>query len=182
MRILCLFLLFTLPIIGQSHQNNSKKRVTYSAQPKLTWDSFKGAIPSNTEFAASVNTGIGFKWSYSTAQNKIDLQYEVESYVQPFFSWVIEKEKDAELLIHEQLHFDITELHARIFRKRLGEYKFGRNIRKAMSKIHGDVEFERVQMQEAYDEETAHSKNIELQLLWEEKVAKLLEVYKAYAE
>ncbi|WP_010520716.1 DUF922 domain-containing protein [Aquimarina agarivorans] len=182
MRVFAFLLFFSIQLVAQNNENSTKKRVTYSQQPKLTWESFKGFMPSNTDFAASVNTGIGFKWSYSTNQNKIDLQYEVESYVQPYFSWVDENEKDVELLKHEQLHFDITELFARKFRKRLDEYEFGRNIRKAMQKIHGDIEFERIQMQEAYDSETAHSKNEEQQLIWELKIAKLLKDFEAYSE
>ncbi len=182
MRLLIVCLLISLQVIGQNKKDISQNRIYYNEQPKLTWNSFKGEKPSNTEFAASVNTGIGFKWSYATDQGIIDLQYEVVSYVQPNFSWVVEKEKDAELLTHEQLHFDITELHARMFRKRLSEYKFGRNIRKAMSKIHGDIEFERNQMQKTYDNETEHSKNTVKQLFWEEKIAKLLEKFKAYSK
>ena len=178
MRVFLFFLLVSFHLVAQ---NNPEKRVSYKEQPILTWNSFKGVKPNNTDFAASVNSGIGFKWSYATDQGIIDLQYEVESYVQPFSSWVDEKEKDAELLVHEQLHFDITELFARKFRKRLEEYKFGRNIRKAMNRIHGDIELERNKMQNDYDNETEHSKNVEKQLFWEEKVAKQLEELKAYS-
>ena len=50
-----------------------------------------------------------------------------------------------------------------------------------MNRIHGDIELERNKMQNDYDNETEHSKNVEKQLFWEEKVAKQLEELKAYS-
>ena len=179
MRILSVFLwIITLQISAQKRDTDS---FNYTEQPKLTWESFKGQIPVETPYAASVNTGVGLKWSYSTGEGKIDLQYNVEAYAQPNFSWVIEKEKDAELLKHEQLHFDITEVHARMLRKRISEYQFGRNIRKPMQRMLGEIKYEREKMQNDYDKETEHSKNKEQQKIWEDKVALLLEKYKDFA-
>ena len=180
MRILLNFFL-CLNCCILSAQKKDAFSFNYADQPKLNWDSFKGPVPVNTPYAASVNTGVSLQWSYSTGDGKIDLDYDVEAYAQPNFSWVVEKEKDEELLAHEQLHFDITEIHARMLRKRIAEYEFGRNIRKPMQRMLGEIKFEREKMQNEYDQQTAHSKNTEQQKIWEKKVASLLEKYQDYA-
>ncbi len=65
----------------------------------------------------------------------------------------------ANLLAHEQLHFDITELFARKLRKAMVEFDFenSRNLRAALQALYKKTEMERALMQKKFDVETKHT-------------------------
>lgn len=84
------------------------------------------------------------------------------------------------MLNHERLHFDITELYARKFRKQLQESTFTYNINDEMDKIHDVINKELGAMQKKYDNETDHSQIVEKQIEWEKYIAVELEKYAKY--
>jgi len=110
-------------------------KFSYAERSKLDWSDFRGRPEMNSTFDASVNTGITYQWSYGKDKGDIELNYQVDSFCYPSLSWVKRGQMSDHLLFHEQLHFDISELHARIMRKRLKEYKAGKNIRRDLNKI-----------------------------------------------
>ena len=124
---------------------------------------------------------MSYSWNYSTSSGKPELAHEVKSNFYPDLSWVKEVNNPAYLLAHEQLHFDITELHARKLRKRLAEYEIGRRIRQDLKKLYNSTEAERVAMQNRFDEETSHSENKEAESRWRKFVAFQLADYEDYA-
>lgn len=177
MRFFFFFLLVSCSLLAQKPIQDT---VTYRNYNILKWTDFKADVPENTPFSASVSTGMSYKWSYSTSRGVIDFRYNIEAKLYRNFSWSIyDKDKEA-VLKHEQIHFEITELFARKFRKALEEYEIGRSIRNDVTKIYENLEKERVAMQLLYDEETEHSIKKEAQLAWENKVELLLEQYDAY--
>ncbi len=157
------------------------ERFSYAEKSKLDWFDFKGEPKHRSEFDASLNTGITYQWSYSSQdRGAIELNYEVNSFCYPTESWVKKGYRTYYLLSHEQLHFDISELHARIMRKRLQEYKPGKNIKRELNKMYKLVERMRINMQEQYDVETDHSRNKENQKKWEKKIRTLIKYYQDY--
>ena len=158
------------------------EKFTYKEQPVLSWEDFKGVPDQNSIHHATANTGMGYSWSYNTSFGKLDLTYEVKSHFYPNVSWVKMDKADAALLAHEQLHFDISELHARMLRKTMASYVIRRNIRKDLKTIYENAEAKRRAMQTAYDTETNHSIDIIAQQQWELKVKAQLEAYDAFAE
>ena len=176
------FLVFVMLLMGINlcAQNKVKDTVTYREYSTLKWKDFKAPAPKNTDYSASVNTGISYKWSYSTARGIVDFKYDIEARLYRNFSWSIYEKDKENVLKHEQLHFDITELFARKFRKALAEYTVGRSIRKDVSKIYEKIETERTTMQLLYDKETGHSINKTSQLSWENKIKDLLQEYQTY--
>lgn len=156
------------------------ERFSYAEKHKLDWSDFRGDPKFSSPFAASVNSGITYQWAYGTAQGEVDLTYDVDCYFYPSLSWVKPDQVTKSLLAHEQLHFDISELHARIMRKRLGQYKVGKNIRRDLHKMYKVIERMRINMQEQYDIDTDHSNNKEMQKKWERKVENLLWYYRNY--
>ena len=160
-----------------------KDTITYREYSKLTWQDFKAKAPLDSPFSASVSTGMGYKWSYSTSNGEIDFSYSVKSSLYRNSSWSKYTEGKENVLSHEQLHYDITELYARKLRQALKDYKENgnlRNIRKSVTAIYESLEAERKAFQLQYDAETNHSTNKEAQLQWNEKIALLLEEYKAF--
>ncbi|WP_459212944.1 DUF922 domain-containing protein [Aquimarina rhabdastrellae] len=160
----------------------SYEKFSYSEKSTLEWSDFRGKPKRNSSFAASVNTGVTYHWSYNKEGGVPDFTYDVDSFCYPLLSWVKENEKNEYLLAHEQLHFDISELHARIMRKRLSEYQVEKekDIKKDLKRMYKIVERLRSEMQEQYDEETDHSKNEEAQKKWEKKVKNLLVYYQKF--
>ncbi|TPN84753.1 DUF922 domain-containing protein [Aquimarina algicola] len=168
-------------ILFFSNNNGYVGKFSYTERSELAWSDFRGRPDIGSHFDASVNTGITYQWSYGKDKGAIELNYQVDSFCYPSLSWVKKGQMSDDLLSHEQLHFDISELHARIMRKRLKEYKAGKNIRRDLNKMYKLVERMRIIMQERYDEETDHSKNKEGQKKWEKKVETLMWYYRDYA-
>ncbi len=163
-----------------ANNNGYVGKFSYTERSALEWSDFRGRPESNSHFDASVNTGITYQWSYGKDKGDIELNYQVDSFCYPSLSWVKRGQMSDNLLSHEQLHFDISELHARIMRKRLKDYKPGENIRRDLNKMYKLVERMRINMQERYDEETDHSKHIVNQIKWEKKIETLMWYYRDY--
>ncbi len=171
-----------LVLFFTSSNNGYVGKFSYTERSELTWSDFRGRPDVRSSFDASVNTGITYQWSYGKDKGDIELNYQVDSFCYPSLSWVKRGQMSDGLLSHEQLHFDISELHARIMRKRLQEYKAGKNIRGDLNRMYKLVERMRINMQERYDEETDHSKNEEAQEKWNKKVTTLMWYYREYAK
>lgn len=179
------YLFFVIMLVANLNtfaQSDSIPYKEYKSYPKLTWNDFLERPESEytSKFAASVSTGLDLKWDYNIDNVKQNFSFDVKACLYPSSSWVFEHKKDSALLAHEQLHYDITELHARKLRKLIAEYKLGRNIRKDLKVIYQGVEDARNIMQNNYDKETIHSKDTAQQRLWNLKIDTLLFVYKAH--
>ena len=161
-------------------QKKAGDTISYRNYSVLKWSDFKADVPDKTDFSASLSSGMTYKWSFSTAAGILDFKYNIEANLYRNYSWSKYDKDKKQVLEHEQLHFDITELHVRKFRKALAEYEVGRSIRKDVSRIYDNIEEERVAMQLLYDEETHHSINREAQLTWETKVKELLTQYESF--
>ncbi|MDT0645262.1 DUF922 domain-containing protein [Zunongwangia sp. F260] len=150
----------------------------------LTWEDFRGKPSFSSAYKASTNSGISIGWSLSESGNKVVLVgYDVKANFYPDISWKKDNivKKDF-ILAHEQLHFDISELHARKLRKALAEYEGGRNVQKELTAIYRKYEQERSNMQNAFDAESDHSRIEQEELKWRDFVQKELEKYNAYAQ
>jgi predicted secreted Zn-dependent protease len=81
-------------------------------------------------------------------------------------------------LLHEQGHFDITEVYARKLHAALHEYKFNsKTFKKDISDIYNNIVMQKEAVQQAYDDETSHSRNRRRQQQWLGKIANLLNVF-----
>src|SRR5690606_27880679 len=129
---------------------------------------FKGTPDPKADFVASSNTGMRFSYSISTNQDQeMKVTYTVEGFFNPAKSWHLPDQVTAQILNHEQAHFDITELHARKLRKRLSGRKFSTNAKSEIEGIYHKVDEERRAMQIRFDKETDHSQNEEKEIAWE---------------
>jgi len=71
------------------------------------------------------------------------------------------------VLAHEQLHFDITELHARKLRYNIDTFKFSIDIKSEMNNLQIKANQELEAMQKQYDNETNYSINVDVQKKWQ---------------
>lgn len=158
-----------------------ENKMTWQEHP-LTWNDFKGTPEAGNPFDANTNSGISYSWSLRSSEKETDFLYSVETYFYPDLSWVKPDKKSNDLLAHEQLHFDITELHARKLREAMKNYKLPEKekIKEELKKIYRDIEYSRTQMQERYDLETDHSQNVQAQQKWKNFIKSELEKLKAF--
>ena len=171
--IIAIFFLSFLP------QENDIK-LLWSEDRKLTWEDFRATPNRSVGFVASTNTGINFGYSFSITNNNVNVEYSVESFFSPEKSWFLQGQVSQHVLNHEQGHFDISELHARILRKRLEEKKFTKNVKSEIERIYLQVEAQRKAMQKKFDAQTDHSRNIEKEIQWEKRIAQQLADYEKW--
>ncbi|HET8737622.1 MAG TPA: DUF922 domain-containing protein, partial [Pricia sp.] len=124
--------------------------------------------------AATTATSISYSFSVVERNDQRFLDIEVGCEFYPQKSWYRPELCDALILSHEQLHFDIAELHARKFRKKLGETRFTDNVKEEVREIYANVLKQLYVFQNKYDRETNFSRDLQQQLVWKRMIAKAL--------
>ncbi|SRX55442.1 DUF922 domain-containing protein [Aequorivita sp. CIP111184] len=172
MKLLFTFL-FSLLLFPQ----DSSEKIMWNETQKLTWEDFRGKPVRSASFVASTNTGISFQYSYSIKNGAVNAEYSVKSFFSPESSWYIPERVNPYILKHEQAHFDVSELHARMLRKKLKEKTFTKKIKSEIEGIYQQVEQKRRAMQTNFDAETDHSRNEEKEIFWQKHIANQLAEY-----
>ena len=150
--------------------------IPWSADRKLQWSDFKGKYLKTEWAAATTASSISYKFSSYEKEGQLYVDFKVGCEFYPNKSWYRPELCDSLILSHEQLHFDITELHARKMRKRLSESQFTKNIKAEVKEIYKVVIKELYILQNNYDHETNFSRNVEKQLIWNKRIADALAV------
>ncbi|WP_082333753.1 DUF922 domain-containing protein [Mangrovimonas sp. TPBH4] len=159
----------------------NEERLSWREDFKLTWTDFKGEPKSDSEAAAVTASGISFSYSITESKKGIEtFTTKVEAHFYPKKSWVLKQEATTHILGHEQLHFDITELHVRKFRKALGKLKVSKSLKADIDSLHKSVNEELAKTQKQYDTESDYSRNLEAQARWRQLVAHELEKLKDF--
>jgi hypothetical protein len=134
---------------------------------KLTWSQFRGQPKTNTAAVAVTASGITFEYSVKESDMRIvSFDAKVYAHFYPNKSWYIKEEGNAHILAHEQLHFDITELYARKFRKQLLQLKVTNNLKSQLRTMQEQINSEWAVTQNRYDKESDNSVNKEFQMKW----------------
>ena len=156
--------------------------ITWSKDAKLTWADFKAKPKTNSSAVAITASGITFGFSIkSTDKNEVlSFNTDVNAYFYPEQSWYKPERATKHVLGHEQLHFSITELHARKFRARIAQLKVSNQVRKELKTLQSAINKELAEMQNRYDTETDFSRNEESQEKWNTFVNAELTKYDAY--
>ncbi|WP_037320306.1 DUF922 domain-containing protein [Salegentibacter sp. Hel_I_6] len=179
MRISFFLLIFILVIPLMAQEN---EKLSWAENRVLSWDDFKASPKKHLPYKANTNSGLSFSWNATQSNQGIELNYEVGSNFYPNRSWVKEIEEVDYLLAHEQLHFDITELHARKLRKALSNYEpAASKIKKELNALYAEIEKQHRKMQTEFDKESNHSLNKEAELKWRIFVQEELEQLSAYS-
>lgn len=147
--------------------------IPWSPEVRLTWDDFKGK-PTSDDAAATTASGISYRFSSSTWGDEVEIEFVVTTHFYPDKSWYRPELCDADILRHEQLHFDIAEVFARKMRERLAAAKFTKDVKAEVSKIYDEINLALYAFQNRYDNETNFSRHREKQLDWNRKIAAIL--------
>ncbi|MDQ2770978.1 MAG: DUF922 domain-containing Zn-dependent protease [Bacteroidota bacterium] len=156
--------------------------VPWSATRRLTMADFQGRAPLSDPLASSTSSNI----KADAACKDYVFSSTVAATFDPATSWFRNPLTASEALLrHEQLHFDITEVYARIMRQKLNLFAARANCDKlqpAFNNVTKLVYAEWDREQNRYDQETNHGLNAVRQAYWEKQTATRLEQYKAFAQ
>lgn len=172
--ILFIFLLFAASLFSQ----NEEKTIPWSADRKLQWSDYRGSYLKTEWAAATTASGIGYEFSILEKDGRHYLDIDVSCEFFPEKSWYRPELCDKIILSHEQLHFDIAELHARKMRKQLAEAQFTENVKEEVKAIYIDILKQLRQFQNRYDHETDFSRDIAEQLAWNKMISEALTIEK----
>ena len=151
----------------------------WSTVTPLTWADFKGKVDTNSSFAAAIDTRI----SYNYDLNSDTIEFEIVALFNPNKSWVKKEDITNRALMHEQLHFDITELFARKIRKVLSQSKFysKKAIQNELEIYYFQSTSNHLVYQRDYDTETDHGIKTSAQIKWSNKIKKGLDSLSKYS-
>ena len=176
LRILIFSLLSFLFIQDKPTQN-------WSNNYRLQWQDFKATPRLKSTTVAVTASGLSFGFSTTTSSRGTveDFNYTIEAQFYPEDSWYVKERANNHILEHERLHFDITELHARIMRKRIKSVRLSNTINMELNTIYSESRRALSKMQNQYDTETNHSQNLEKQLEWQAYIKQELRKLAVYS-
>lgn len=154
-----------------------EEMLDWSYDRPLTWEDYKGRPDPESDAAASTTTYLAIEYNMkgSTFSYKVHSRFSCDK------SWGLHKTDY--ILAHEQGHFDIAEVYARILHKKMSEYRFDkRTYQKDLKKIYEEVVEAKEEMQEKYDKETNHSIYKANQADWLTLIEALLEKTEPYSD
>jgi len=165
-------ILISLVLFPPSDEN----LIEWNSSRKLKWEDFKGTPNPASTNAALTNSSITVEFGY----NNKGLTHSIKCRFNKSLSWV--RVKNDYILKHEQGHFDIAEIHARLLHKALLEYTFdSKSVGEDVNRIYKAVMNDHVQTQKSYDLQTNHSLDSAEQRKWDARIDSLLIANVKYA-
>lgn len=150
-------------------------KLTWDSTNRLSWIDFQGDIPDEIGLKTAV-TFVQIEIVGDVYEGEIPDVKVVANFLKDK-SWTVVS--DDETLKHEQLHFDITELHARKLRKRFSILVREKEADFEVYKnCYYSIVLDNNEMQKKYDGEVYF--NAKRQKEWQEKITKELEELKEY--
>ena len=172
--ILLLFICFATTTVEE-------ETIEWREDHKLQWSDFKGVVDTNSDAVALTASGITFSFSLRQSNDRYTgFESKVVAHFYPNKSWYLKDRGNDHVLAHEQLHFDITELHVRQLRYGIAQLRVSQSIKEELQALHKAANENLANMQRAYDAQSQHSINKEQQALWSQFVKEELEKFKVY--
>ena len=167
-KIIYLAILSLLTFSKSSHA----QLIAWQPGIKLTWSDFVATLDPKSNYWAYTYTLLNYKWTCDTYGNvtvTVDCSLDLSK------SWKrTDKNLTPALLQHEQLHFDIAELHARKLRQAFDLYtayhKYSPALAGDLKKIFDKIIVESNGYNALYDNESDHSLNKLQQWEWNKKI------------
>lgn len=178
-RLLILIVLMSFSFKTKNTKVPTEDSILWNSNRKLTWNDFQGKPDEKNTHKAVTTTSIECKANIFS-DSVVD--YNITCLFQKKESW--KRVQSANLLNHEQLHFDIAELATRKLRKEYMAYKFTSldSINPMINRIFKRALITRINLNDQYDKETNHGTILEKQKIWQIKIAKELKELDRYAK
>jgi hypothetical protein len=177
----CVFIIFLTAISCGSKKTSNPAIPTvfkYSEKYLLEWSDFKGTPKKTIDIIALTNSGIKYYFEDKSINNKLVINFNVYSFFDGNKSWKLDGKVDQRVLQHEQFHFLISEVNARLLREKLKKFIFTDNYEEEIKEIFNESMAVHDVMQHFYDGETKHSNDTTNQKLWEKGI--IIKLYDLY--
>src|SRR5690554_66480 len=151
----------------------------WTEDAKLHWSDFQGKVEESSNLAALATMALPYKFE-TEVESKID--FTIQVYFIKSDSWAKKEEENDLLLKHQQLHFDIAELHRRkvvkeLINSEINSDNYKATLKQIVGRFWGD---EYPKMQNQYDDDSNFSQNIKGQIEWIKFVKEELEKLHEY--
>ena len=166
-------LLLLISLTNNALAQDEHKLVWRKGSP-IQWSDFKGPVDTSSKFHASTLCEVFANYKWTVKGNKYTLRFTTGSYLNTARSWSVKEKQTPELLRHEQLHFDIAELFARIYLQLLNKVVYTSTFKAKIDRINEENLRNQKTMQDLYDEQTDHSENKYMQEKWEAYIDRLI--------
>jgi hypothetical protein len=161
---------FLIPLILMAGSSMAQDTIYWSPHQQLKWEDFKGIPDTTLGYEALTHSGISCRYQVTDTS----FTYHVAAFFLCHKSWKMPW-ADAYALEHEQIHFNITELHAGKLRKELSRLKVtGDSLSQAFHNLVERILDENEAMQNRYDAETDFGRIPAMQLKWKKELNRLL--------
>jgi hypothetical protein len=171
----------TSEVLSVSIPSDNDDSILWSENRKLNWSDFKGVAVSGDPADALTYTAHESGFEAFGVGSRFHVESEVKCYFIKKLSWVKPGMQTVYLLNHEQRHFDLAEVGAREFRKKLRQAQFtSENFQKEVQRITREIDDKYKKLQEEYDRETDHSRTEEKQKEWNKKIDGMLKGLEDY--
>ena len=172
-----IFCFIIIPNIGFSSVDSI---IYWDDNVKLEWNDFKG-VPTvtNKHFAISM---VGVQIDEIINDDSVII--DISTYFNCKESWVKDDSKEMKLLLqHEQGHFDLSEVYARMLRQIISSEQFTRlEYENRIDSIIRNSNRMCDKANAQYDSETDYSKNTKNQIKWNNFISYQLMEYSEYSE
>lgn len=175
---------FKYSTVGLANKSPKEDIISWNKWKKLKQSDFKATNKSVNGFAVAT-TASAFGFQITDRNGEISGSIYVQFYCDSSW-WNPDYKYDDnrhEILVHEQLHFDICELYGRkLYKEILLLKNKGRLNDKSVSRLSTKLDLEYSRYQDEYDRETNHSINTKAQEKWNKKVSRELKLLSDYAD
>jgi len=148
--------------------------IYYSVARRLSWTDFQSRVRPPGPFSAMIIPGFGYNITQDVKNGTINVHMAMKTYVAKSDSWV-GGVRDAYGLNHEQRHFDIARIITRRYQKKIIEARLTPDTYEAFINMQYFESYRDMNaMQKAYDKETQHGINQQVQQAWNKKIESML--------
>lgn len=153
---------------------SSKDTVFYDPERPLTWEDFTDRPRPYSKNNATIFTSFSIEGNGNVASGSIEQEVHVKTYMLPRQSWV--KVKSPYALNHEQMHFDLVRVVADRMISKLRQLDLEPYLFHAkLNELYLDAYREMNKVQEAYDSQTRHGLDQNMQSKWNQIIKEALE-------
>jgi hypothetical protein len=163
MGAVALLVLIVIPVL----ETNFFAAITIKRWSKLSWDDFQGIPKPLSSYEAAISSSVYLEF------DSISKRYIAYAGQNNVSSWAKRSREEQDYTLnHEQYHFNITELHARMLNDYIEANPFGSLYLFTLRK--NSLRIDLNEMQNRYDNETRHSLIYDKQRRWEYEIDSLL--------
>lgn len=166
-------------ISGRCKKTSKGMAIDWDSDLRLKWSDFQSVRKVGKGFSIAAST-CGFGYDGIVQGNEIKLNIYVRFYCED--SWRNPDFDMADVLEHEQLHFDICELYGRKFYKGVTELRKRNKLNERnLQNLYDSLVEEYDNFQDVYDDETNHSTIASAQQRWNSDITKEINKLSGFA-